>query len=429
LRAGGGDLLKPDLIAPGQDILAGVAPPGNRGRLFDLYSGTSMSSPHVAGLGALFKQLYPGWSPMAIKSALMTTGSDVLDGPNTNPLVIFRQGAGHVRPLAASNPGLVFDSGFTDWLGFLCGTQLSRTVCTSNGIPVLDASNLNVASIAIGDLAGVQTVTRRVTNVGGSSATYTPSYTGMAGVTVAVSPASLTLAAGETQSFTLKFTQVSAAINAYVGGQLQWSDGTHNVRIPMVVKPVALAAPAQVTGASGSYDVTFGYTGAFTATPRGLIPAAVSASSVATNGTVDFAINVPAGTSYLRFSLFDSEVSQAADLDLEVYFNGTLVGGSGGATAAEEVNFVNPAAGVYTVRVVGYAVPVGSANFKLFSWALGTADAGNMTVTAPASATTGATGTISYTTSGLAPATRYLGSIAYGGTAGMPAPTIVRVDN
>ena len=73
LRAGNGDLLKPDLIAPGQDILAAVAPPGNAGRDFDLYSGTSMSSPHVAGLAALFKQKHPNWSPMMIKSALMTT--------------------------------------------------------------------------------------------------------------------------------------------------------------------------------------------------------------------------------------------------------------------------------------------------------------------------------------------------------------------
>ena len=105
LRAGSGDLLKPDLIAPGQDILAAVAPPGNSGRDFDLYSGTSMSSPHVAGLGALLKDLHPDWSPMMIKSALMTTGYDVLDGPNTNPLVIFRQGAGHVQPNSRSRPG------------------------------------------------------------------------------------------------------------------------------------------------------------------------------------------------------------------------------------------------------------------------------------------------------------------------------------
>ncbi len=123
LLAGGGDLLKPDVIAPGQDILAAVAPPNNAGRDFDLYSGTSMSSPHVAGLAALLKDLHPDWSPMAIKSALMTSAYDVLDGPNTNPLVIFRQGAGHVRPNSAADPGLVYDSNVNDWYAFICATQ------------------------------------------------------------------------------------------------------------------------------------------------------------------------------------------------------------------------------------------------------------------------------------------------------------------
>ncbi len=94
LVAGGGDLLKPDLIAPGQDILAAVAPPGNGGLSFNLYSGTSMSSPHVAGLAALLKDLHPDWSPMMVKSALMTTAYDILDGPNTNPLRDFPAGRG-----------------------------------------------------------------------------------------------------------------------------------------------------------------------------------------------------------------------------------------------------------------------------------------------------------------------------------------------
>ena len=429
LLAAQGNLLKPDLIAPGQDILAAVAPPGNGGRSFDLYSGTSMSSPHVAGLAALFKQLYPAWSPMAIKSALMTTGTDVLDGPNTNPLVIFRQGAGHVKPLAARNPGLVFDSGFADWLGFLCGTQLPASFCTSSGIPVLNPSNLNVASIALGAVPGTQTVTRRVTNVGDASATYTPSYTGLTGFTVSVSPASLTIAPGQTKEFSVTLTRITATLGVYAGGQLRLSDGSHNVRIPVVARPVAMAAPVEVRESSNvTYNVTFGYTGPFTATPRGLVPAIKSTGSVATNVSVDFTVVVPADSTYARFSLFDSEVSQASDLDMEVYLGTTLVGSSGGATTNEEVNLTNPAAGTYTVKVIGYEVPVGSANFNLFSWVLGTTSAGNMTVTAPASAVTGQTGTIGITTSGLTAGIKYLGSIAYGGTTNMPAPTIVRLD-
>jgi subtilisin family serine protease len=58
-RAGVGDILKPDFMAPGVDILAAVAPPGNAGKDFDIYSGTSMSSPHVAGIAALLTQAHP----------------------------------------------------------------------------------------------------------------------------------------------------------------------------------------------------------------------------------------------------------------------------------------------------------------------------------------------------------------------------------
>jgi hypothetical protein len=426
--AAGGSVLKPDIIAPGQDILAAVAPPGNGGRMFDLYSGTSMSSPHIAGIAALFKQLYPSWSPMAIKSAMMTTAGDVLDGPNTNPLLIFRQGAGHVKPSAATDPGLVFDSNIVDWIGFLCGTQLPASYCAANGIPVVDPTNMNVASIALGALPGTQTVTRRVTNVTSSPATYTASYTGMAGFSVAVSPASLQIAPGQTKTITLSFTRTgsTAPLNLFTGGQLTLTDGTHKVRVPMVARPVALGAPAEV---AGSYNVSFGYDGGFSATARGLVPAVKSPGAVATDGVVDFLVTVPAGTTHVRFSTFDSDVSQPSDLDLEVYNSaGTLVGSSGSGTTQEEVNIRNPAADTYKVRVLGFAVPSGAANFNLYSWILGGTAAGNMTVAAPATATTGQSGAVTITTSNLTPGTKYMGSVAYGGASNLPNPTIVRID-
>jgi hypothetical protein len=437
LRAGNGDLLKPDLIGPGQDILAAVAPPGNSGRDFDLYSGTSMSSPHVAGLAALFKEKYPTWSPMAIKSALMTTGTDVLDGgtppaAENNPVLIFRQGAGHVQPNAALNPGLVYDSSFADWLSFICGVQPGGG-CT--GVTPMDPSNLNVASIAIGDMAGVQTVTRRVTNVSGGPLTVNSSVTGMAGFTVVVSPSSLTLAKGQTKEFTVAFTRTNATLNTYTGGQLRWTGGGYTARSPIVVRPVALAAPTQV---SGSYSVTFGYSGPFTATPRGMAAAAITAGTVAddpTDSTCSLSspnaqlipVAIPAGTTYARFALFDADVNAGSDIDMCVFNGATLVGSSGTGTSAEEVNLLNPAAATYTVVVQGWGV-VGSTPFKLHTWLLDSAAAGNMAVTAPAAAVTGATGNIVLTFSGLAAGTKYLGSVAYGGAAGMPNPTIVRVD-
>ncbi|MEO6361855.1 MAG: S8 family serine peptidase, partial [Caldimonas sp.] len=440
LLAGGGDLLKPDLIAPGQDILAAVAPPGNSGRSFDLYSGTSMSSPHVAGLAALLKQAHPSWSPAAIKSALMTTGSDVLDGPNTNPLVIFRQGAGHVRPNRATDPGLVFDADINDWIAFICATQPSGLASLCASYPVMDPSNLNVASIAIGDLAGAQTVARTVTNVGSQPETYVATFTGLTGISVALPPP-FTVAKGASHSFNVGFTTTTAALNAYVGGQFTLSgDQGHTVRIPVVIKPVALAAPAAVsgTGLPINYNVTFGYSGPFTAVGRGLVPAAVTTGTVAddpTDGACSLTspnaqlipVVVPAGTTYARFSLFDADVNAGSDIDLCVFSGATLVGSSGSGTSAEEVNLPNPAAGNYTVVVQGWGV-AGSSLFKLHTWLLGSTGAGNMVVTAPASAVIGTSGAITLTFSGLAPATKYLGSIVYGGAVGMPNPTIVRVD-
>jgi hypothetical protein len=450
LTAGGGDLLKPDLMAPGNDILAATAPPSSFGQSFNVYSGTSMSAPHVAGLAALLKDLHEDWSPMAIKSALMTSGTDVLDGgtpaPNTNPVLIFRQGAGHVVPNRAADPGLVYDSNINDWLAFLCGKTTGVNPATCNALVAagysLDASDFNSASIAIGDLAGVQTVKRTVTNVGAGTATYSYTLTGMAGFTVEVSPATLVVGPGESASYTVNITRTTATLNAYTGGQLTWSDGVHAVRSPIVVRPVALAAPAQVSGTGGpiNYNVTFGYDGPFTATARGLIAATTTSGTVADDPDDTFApvagpdviaipITITAGTTHARFSLFDSHVSPASDIDLYVYRGTTLVGASTTGTSQEEVNLVNPTAGDYTAYVHGWGVP-GTANFTFFHWLLGSVAAGNMTVTAPAAATTGGTGTIGLTFSGLASGTKYLGSVAYGdGVNPLPVnPTIVRVD-
>ena len=446
LLAGNGDLLKPDITAPGVDVLAAYSPVAT-GRDFEFLSGTSMSSPHMAGIGALMKDLYPTWSPAAIKSALMTTAYQTTKTVTPGVVFgnVFSYGAGHVDPNKAMNPGIVFDAGFNDYLGFLCGTQLPTSFCTGAGVPVLDPSNLNVPSIAIGDLAGSQVVTRKVTNVSGQTATFTAVTNGLSGVTVAVSPSAFTLAPGQSQSLTVTFTNVSATLNAYTQGAITWTSNLgHTARIPTVVRPVALAAPTQVNGTGDpiSYNVTFGYSGAFTATARGLVPAVTFADTVVDDPSDDIntaldtgvgitihAVTVPAGSSYARFSLFDDFTDGNDDLDLYIFTGaGAFVGSSGSGTSAEEVNVVNPTSTTYLAVVHGWQTDGPDANYTLFTWALGTTSAGNMTVSAPASATLGATGSIGLTFSGLASGTKYLGSVAYGGASGMPNPTIVRVD-
>ena len=303
---------------------------------------------------------------------------------------------------------------------------------------------MNVPSIAIGDLTGTQTVRRRVTNVGSSAATYTPTVTGLAGFNVTVAPASLALNSGQSATFTVTIQRNTAAFGAFTGGQLTWSDGSHSVRLPLIVAALPLSTPAEVssTGGAISYTVKFGYTGPFGATARGLIPATTTAGSVKDDPT-DAAcslntpnafkqvVAIPAGTTYARFSLFDDFVDgDGDDLDLcVVNAAGTVVASSGGATANETANIVNPAAGDYTVVVAPFATDGPDANFTLFQWLLGTASAGNMTVTAPASAVIDGTGTIDLSFSGLAAGTKYLGSVPYNnGVAFIGTPTIVRVD-
>jgi len=140
-------------------------------------------------------------------------------------------------------------------------------------------------------------------------------------------------------------------------------------------------------------------------------------------------VEVPAGSTYARFSLFDADVAPGSDVDLYVFGpTGAFIAGSGNGGSNEEVNILNPAAGTYYVFMHGWGLPTGTSPFKLHAWALGSTAAGNMTVTAPASATIGTSGTINLTFSGLAAGTKYLGSVAYSGASGMPNPTIVRVD-
>jgi len=445
LLAGGGDLLKPDVSAPGVDVMAAVAPPGNGGEDFASYQGTSMSSPHVAGLGALLTDLHPDWSPMMIKSALMTTGTDLLSGPDP-----FAQGAGHVDPNSAADPGLVYDHGFIDWLGFLCGTgQLDASYCPALGI---DPSDLNVPSIAIGALVGSQTVTRTVTNVSDNAETYDFSAD-VPGIEVVASPSTFTVAPGQSQTFELTLTHTTAPANTYATGFAYWTGSAgHVVRSPVAVVPIVFLSPDEVGGAgidgSTSFDVTFGYDGDYSAAPHGLDPAYREDANVEDDpdnsfaffgpGTTDHYFNVPAGTKVARWSLFNEHTDGNDDLDLYVYrcigFGCSLVGQSGNGDSNEEVTLVSPipaadfgAGDLYLVFVHGWQTDGPDANYTLFNWVVD-ADAGNMTATGPASATFGATEAVDVAWTGLDTDEKYLGAVSHSDAGGVMDVTVVSVD-
>ena len=130
-----------------------------------------------------------------------------------------------------------------------------------------------------------------------------------------------------------------------------------------------------------------------------------------------------------RFALFDADVVPGSDIDIIVRNPGGAVVGTGfSGSSQEEVNLANPAPGTYTVEVSGFSVPAGTSPFKLNSFVLGSTSANNMTVYAPTSVRAGQQVDVWLTPRGLVSGTRYMGSVVYTGTTGLPAPTLVRVD-
>jgi len=242
------DILKPDLTAPGLNILAAWTPVKNA-MYFNIASGTSMSCPHVTGIAALVKAAHPSWTPSAIKSALMTTAS-VLDknkniitaAPQGRTAGPFDFGAGLLSPMKVENPGLVYDAGPTDYINFLCGIGYDdsslrlvtgdHSVCTK--FPPT-ASNLNYPSISISEFNGNSSVIRTVTNVGSANSTYTVRISPPRGISVQVVPSVLAFNFyGQNISFTVQFRRV-VQTRGYVFGSLSWVNGNQRVRIPLVV--------------------------------------------------------------------------------------------------------------------------------------------------------------------------------------------------
>ncbi|MDN3357905.1 S8 family peptidase [Actinomadura sp. DC4] len=248
-RSNSGDLLKPDIAAPGVSILAAVAPPTNSGDGFAFESGTSMATPHIAGLAAIYLGLHPTMSPMAIKSALMTTAKPTKNADGSVNEDVFAQGAGEVTPRSMLDPGVVYDSSDNDWLAYLTGRGVNT------GVPGISTSQLNSPSIASGHLLGTETFTRTLTAETPGLYHATISVPGMQ---AKVSPGILNFGqAGDTHTFTVTLTQTTAPSGRATSGSLTWSGAGTAARSPIVVTPVGADAPAQVSGSGKSGSVSY----------------------------------------------------------------------------------------------------------------------------------------------------------------------------
>lgn len=258
------EILKPDMVAPGVNILAAwsgvIGPsslPTDRRRVkFNILSGTSMSCPHVSGVAALLKAKHPEWSPAAVKSALMTTA--YVHDNTLNPLKDaasltetsspYDHGAGHINPTKAIDPGLIYDIEPQDYFDFLCTQKLTQTqlkvfakysnrTCRHS---LASPGDLNYPAISVVFPERITAVSslsvhRTVTNVGPPNSKYHVMVSPFKGASVKVEPDVLQFTSKyQKMTYKVTFTRKSKQPGPEFGG-LVWKDGVHRVRSPIVV--------------------------------------------------------------------------------------------------------------------------------------------------------------------------------------------------
>lgn len=223
-RGPGGLFLKPDITAPGVQVLAGNTPTpdevpgGPAGQNFQAIAGTSMSSPHIAGSAILLKALHPTWGPGAIKSALMTTAkTSVVKEDQTTPADPFDDGSGRVDLTKAGKAGVVFEDS-------------AANMAAMGNDPML-APQVNIASVNLPTMPGSVTVLRTARNVSGKAYGFSVGTTAPAGARIKVSPSHGTIAKNGSQVF--RITVTSSGTGQQFGQIRLFNNGSPTLHLPV----------------------------------------------------------------------------------------------------------------------------------------------------------------------------------------------------
>ncbi|MFB9412969.1 S8 family serine peptidase [Dactylosporangium matsuzakiense] len=340
-RGPGGNFIKPDITAPGTQILAGNTPTpddvavGPPGQYFQAIAGTSMSSPHIAGSAILEKALNPAFTPGQIKSAMMTTATTkVLKEDGVTPADPFDLGAGRVQVNLAATPGLTFDE------------TADRMFALGND-PV-NAVQINLPSVNAPVMPGKLTAVRTAKNVTNKTLVYRVETTSPSGSSITATPALFSVAPGKSQQVSI--TIKSNATQGQYFGEVRLvpvTGGVPTLHLPVAfvpkqgdVKVTQTCTPTQigllqtskctVTATNGTFNDT---TADFTTTTSLNLPVAgatgasvvnpfkVEKKGAALAGAVPGTPSLTPGTiaGYLPLSAFGISPTAIGDEDLTTF--------------------------------------------------------------------------------------------------------------
>jgi subtilisin family serine protease len=392
------DIVKPDVTAPGVDVLAAWNVPG-ADPTYGVISGTSMSSPHSAGAAALVRALHPDWTPAEVQSAITSTGKTggVLKEDGATAADPFDMGGGRVDLTQAGLAGLVLD-------------ETTANYQAANPAAGGDPASLNLATLGNADCAGVCTWTRTVRSTLGPEATWSTKVSAPRGVRVSVKPSRFTLAPGGTVTLTITADVRRAEAGRWHFGAVELSGGPVAQHLTMAVM-AGTVHPVEIetTSTTGTHTVSVP-TGIdvkdLSVAVYGLTKGVVEQRTLIQDPTNLEPYDDPLGTFTVLLDVEDGskfiagEIEQTTANDLDL-FMGRDLNGDGAAqeneelcrsaseTALEACTVRNLTGGTYWVMVQNWLSGRVLDDVSLIVSTVPGTDAGNLTATGPKTATAG----------------------------------------
>lgn len=396
-------VVKPNITAPGRAIFAAFHEGySDAEQDYNVIQGTSMSSPHIAGAGALLTALHPDWSPMQIQSAMMTTAvKEHLKEDGTRQADPFDMGGGRIDLPRAAQAALVLDEQLDAFLAadpFVGGEP-----------SVLNLTGLGQARCVVNCQW-----TRTVTNVSNQSTHWRTQR--QPGLTV--SPERFRLAPGESQVLTIEADASDAPVGEWQFAQLGLKSLTRHVpdvHFPVAIQPALSNLPGAITVTAplasdvvsldglkaveiSSAEVSMTGLAQSNATEAALVSDPTNDNPFdgfdpAVDGTFFFTLEVPENA-----TRFVAEVSASESGDLDVFVGsgdtpgfGSLIDYAATGSALEYINIENPPAGTLWVVVQNWEAGHTEPQALTIHTAAVTGDEGNLTVDVPVTVPAGET--------------------------------------